>query len=425
MKISFLIDRFCGHSLFFIYSATLAWLLLSCLYFASSAQIEVDFVKPLLLFSTVFVLLYALLTKSLGRSSEILESRTYPLPERAAHLLIAVLFIGFSTIAVMHLSTLGYLPIIEAYQSTNDYEIARIRQQSYYNLAVWQRYASDYAIKGIGPILLVLAAQYRSRLFYPALVVGLIYTISLFVKANPVYLLLPLAMFFMLSGKGWRAVGVVMLMIVSVGLNWTSSSPPVRDDVMALLRTQDQHPRDLAKVPTASSMELNFPGSTVLASVHERLIIVPAQVTAQWYLYYVDPEQREKGCGYRVVARVIGCEYQHIPTKLHTLYYPDLVKMQGLTGSLNSGSYIHDFANFGYVGVLIGAIVFALLFTVLRLFCGTSPALLSLSLMPVLSLPEMPISTVLNSGGWLLIIFISMLLRYGGRLTCGSRLVSA
>jgi hypothetical protein len=175
-------------------------------------------------------------------------------------------------------------------------------------------------------------------------------------------------------------------------------------------------PGTVKQVPEARGMSMDFPGSTVVASVRERFVVVPAQVTAQWYSFYEDPERRERGCGYRLLARLIGCEYQHIPTKLYAVYYPELVKARGLTGSLNSGSYIHDFANFGYAGVLVGAILFALVFTAVRFFCRNSPALLALSLMPVLSLPEMPISTVLNSGGWLLIIFVSMLLQYGGRL---------
>jgi hypothetical protein len=36
--------------------------------------------------------------------------------------------------------------------------------------------------------------------------------------------------------------------------------------------------------------------------------------------------------------------------------------------------------------------------------------------MPVLSLAEMPLSTLLNSGGWMFIMLISLLVLYGGRL---------
>lgn len=415
--------RLRGHSLFLVYVASLLWLMLSCFHFANSAQIDLDFVLPLAVFTGVFSALYMGIARMLRDDAA--EPRLDPLPERLVHQLIAVLFAVFCGVVVMHLTTLGYLPMVKAYQSTNDYEIARIRQEGYYTLAVWQRYASDYAIKGVGPILLVLAAQYRSRLFVPALLVGLFYATSLFVKANSVYLLLPLVLFFSFSGKLRKAAAVAALMVASVGVNWSSSSPPVREDVSMVMNSVLRHAGKVRQVPGAQGMDMSFPGSTVVASIRERLMIVPAQVTAQWYSFYEDPERRERGCGYRVLARIIGCEYQHIPTKLYALYYPELVKARGLTGSLNSGSYIHDFANFGYPGVFVGAIVFALLFTAVRFFCRNSPALLALSLMPVLSLPEMPISTVLNSGGWLLIMFVSILLQYGGRLRRASRPASA
>ena len=373
-----------------------------------------------------------------------------PLPEPAVRAIIAAQFVLFACVAVMHLTTLGYLPIVKAYDSGNDYEIARIRQDGYYTLAVWQRYASDYAIKAIGPIVLVLAARYKSPFLYPTLVVGIIYTSALFVKVNPVYLLLPLVVFYALTLQLMRSVFIAGIMVVTVGLCWTSSSPAVREDAGYLLRVPmasvapaptvpaakssghesvapaptvsaatssgQESVAPARTVPAAKSLGHELPGAALYASVRERFVIVPAQVTWQWFFHYTESEQRERGCGYRLVAKLLGCEYQHIPTKLYAVYYSDLVKSRGLSGSLNSGSYLHDFANFGYPGVIASAVVFTLIFTALRMFCGASPVLLSLSLMPVLSLMEMPISTVLNSGGWLLIIFVSILLQYGGRL---------
>ncbi|MBE7366264.1 hypothetical protein [Ramlibacter pallidus] len=403
------------HSLFLLYAASLGWLMFACYYYASAARMDPEFVQPLLLFGAVFVGLYVLLWFLLRRRLPQVEQ--VPLPDGGVRIMIAVLFALFAGVVVMHLTTLGYLPMVEAHRSDNDYEIARIRQEGYYSLARWQRYASDYAIKGVGPILLVLAAQYRSRLLYPALAVGLFYTTSLFVKANSVYLLLPLVFYFSFTRAWKKAALMALLIVVSVGINWTSSSPPVREDVARLMEFVEgkgmRKPRD---IPTADSSLGDYPGAMVVASVRERLFIVPARVTAQWYFQYEEPERREDGCGYRLVARMLGCEYQHMPTKLYAIYHEDLVRERGLTGSLNSGSYIHDFANFGYVGVLAGAVLFAFLFTALRYLCRNSPAALCLSLMPVLSLIEMPLSTVLNSGGWLLVIFASLLLQQGGRL---------
>jgi hypothetical protein len=414
-----------AHSLFGVYAATLLWLLASCAYFASSAHISLTFAQPLLLFCGVFVALYAALAALVPEG--IANVRSNPLPEPLVHRLVVVLFVVFAGVAVMHLGTLGYLPIVRAFHSTNDYEIARIRQEGYYSLAVWQRYASDYAFKGIGPILLVLAAEYRSRLLLPALVVGVFYATSLFVKADSVYLLLPLVLFFVLRRRYGRAMMAALLMVASVGVNWSTSSPPVRADVSKIVAMElpGAARKPAPQVPGAAPLDTSLPGATVLASLRERFVIVPAQVTAQWFTYYQDAENREGGCGYRVLARIMGCEYQHVPTKMYGLYYADNVQKRGLTGSLNTGSYLLDFANFGYPGVAVGAAVFAVIFTALRFLCRSSAPLLALNLMPVLSLPEMPITTVLNSGGWLLIMLISLLLLYGGGLRPAPRAANA
>lgn len=400
------------HGLFLVYMATLLWLLASCIYFADSAGEELDFTRPLLVFTAVFLGVYV----ALGRAfkDKVAGVPASPLPDEVVRKGLQLLFVLFAGVVVMHLTTLGYIPMVRAFQSVDDYEIARVRQEGYYTLAVWQRYASDYAIKGMGPILLVLSAHFRSRLHYPALLVGLFYTTSLFVKANSVYLLLPLVVYYVLTSRKWRALLVAALMATSVGVNWTSSSPPVRDDVADVVSTIIYNePR---KIGEAKQVSGSIPGHTIFASVRERLVIVPAQVTAQWYYQYERPEMREKGCGYRLLAKVLACDYVHIPTKLYAIYYPDLVRKRGLTGSLNSGSYIHDFANFGYAGVVLGALVFGGIFTILRVFCRGAAPLLALSLMPVLSLPEMPISTVLNSGGWIMILAVSVLVQYGGLL---------
>ena len=408
--------RFAGlreHYLFLVYVTWFVWLLLACIYFANSAKESLQFVRPLVLFGSTLIGVYVVLIFA-NRSKRAAPQQT-PFPEEIVRHLLVVFFALFSAVAIMHLMTIGYLPVVRAFQLSNDYEIARIRQDGYHSLEIWQRYASDYAIKGVGPALLVLAAHYRSRLLYPAIAIGIFYTSALYVKANSVYLLLPLIFYYILTRQKLRATVVMLLMVVAVGLSWSSSSPDIRGDITNMKKFVTER-RDRPTINQVGSIG-EFPGHTIVASLRERLVVVPAQVTAQWYYEYENPVRREGGCGYRVVARLIGCEYVHIPTKLYAIYYADLVSQRSLMGSLNSASYIHDFANFGYLGVLFGAIVFAFMFYGLHLLCGSTPTFLALSLMPVLSLSEMPLSTVLNSGGWLFIIALSLFLQYGARVS--------
>lgn len=401
------------HSLFVVYFFWLIWLQLSSMYFARSAKEELTFTAPLLLFAVTFGLAYLFSTTALPRLLS--HEQSYALPDRWVRALLVGLLVLFASIAVMHLVTLGHIPAILAHQTNDGYEIAKIRANGYFSLEVWQRYASDYAIKGIGPTLLVLAARFKSWVFVPALVVGLCYTVALFVKVNPVYLLLPLIFYFFLCRRFVAAIAVLILMATSVAINWTASTPQLRsesqatEDVVNEIKAPNRH------INRPEQTSLNQAGLGWLLSIRERFVIVPAQVTAQWYFEYADPGSQEGGCGYRFMAKLLGCPYVHIPTKLYRIYYADLVRERGLTGSLNAGAYMHDFANFGYKGVIVGALFFGVLFCLIRFLCGTDPAFLALNLMPALSLAEMPLSTVLNSGGWLMIIGTCAVLRFGGR----------
>jgi len=402
------------HSLFVLYSLTLVWLLSSCLYFAQNANEPTEFARPLILYIATFWVGYFAVSRLVGRWSASPGMGTHPLSDRWINLLIISLFALFLGVVVMHLSTLGHLPAWRALHAEDDFAAARIRQEGYYALEVWKRYASDYAIKGIGPTLLVLAMHHRSPIFWPALLVGAFYTTSLFVKVNPIYLLLPLVFYLGMRRRFVAALGIALVMVTSVAINWSISSAEVREDLSAAaMPLIEKRPHAIGET---SRPQLDIPGWTLVLSFRERLIIVPSRVTAQWYYQYRDPVDREHGCGYRLVAKLLGCDYVHIPTKLYRIYYLDLVRDQGLTGSLNSGSYMHDFANYGYVGVVVGAVVFAFLFYALRFLCRGQAPLLALSVMPVLSLAEMPLSTLLNSGGWMLIMLVSLLILYGGRL---------
>ncbi len=404
----------CEHGLFVLYSLMLIWLLSSCLYYAQSADEPMEFARPLILCIATFWIGYFAVSWLIGGWTASPGLRMHALPDRWIDLLIVSLFALFLGVIIIHLSTLGYLPAWRAWHAQDDFAAARIRQEGYYALDVWKRYASDYAIKGIGPTVLVLAMHRRSPVFWPALLAGAFYTTSLFVKVNPIYLLLPLVFYLCLRRRFAAALGIAFVMVASVAVNWSISSAEVREDLGAAAMPLIQ--KSPHRIGEPSRPQLDIPGWTLVLSFRERLIIVPSRVIAQWYYQYKDSGDREDGCGYRLVAKLLGCDYVHIPTKLYGIYYQELVRGQGLTGSLNSGSYMHDFANYGYTGVVLGAIVFALLFSALRFLCRGQAPLLALNVMPVLSLAEMPLTTLLNSGGWMFIMLASLLVVYGGHL---------
>jgi len=302
----------------------------------------------------------------------------------------------YMTLVVTHFYILHSIPFLCAIGSSSDIEISIVRQQGYFNLPPLLRYASDYSVKALGPALLLLTYYFRSRLFWVVLATGVIYSLGLFARVLPVYLFFPLLVYQIMQRRWLHSIGTFAIMIVILTSVTVIASVTLQDSLIKRQQHDLIGPNDWRR-------------TSVLYALYERMLIVPGQVMHQWFQYYENLDEHERGCGYRWLAPILGCTYVHIPSKLYNFYHQENAN-QGMMGSLNSASFMTEYANFGPRGFILSALFAGLLFSVIMLIYGNHPLALPMNLPFIISAMETSVFTALHSGaGWLAMTLIFIL----------------
>lgn len=410
------------HGVFVVYLASLAWLATASFLFSlrvSRAAIGFWAVCGLAL-GVIAVYASALwLARRLWRTTQApREARPGvaaldPMRRR----LLLWLVVAYGLVVVSHLLLIGYIPIVTALRSSSDIGVSLVRQAGYFDLPPLMRYASDYSVKAVGPALLLITYYLRSRLFWVVLLIGGFYSMALIARVLPLILLAPLLVYMLLSRRWFQAAAVVCLLALMVGALASVASIAIREELREtateaiVLRDEARSVGKGYQASPAKSPEVeqDWRRTSALYAIYERALIVPGQVIDQWFYYYDRPDRREHGCGYRVLARAIGCEYVHIPTKLYAVFYQDNIA-QGMKGSLNAASFMTDFANWGYVGLAVSAFMGGLLFALVALIYRDHPLALSMNLPLIVVAMETNLMTAVNSGGGWLVMTLFFIL---------------
>ena len=312
---------------------------------------------------------------------------------------LLLLMVGFYGIIVLsHFLILGNVPLLEALFSDTDLDVSVVRQQGYFGLPEFMRYASDYAVKAIGPALLLFTYYFRSRLFWAVLVIGMIYSLGLFARILPIILFLPLVTYLLMLRRWGHLAAAIVTVAALVGAVTIMSSITLREAMQPVVIQKGYVIGDR-----------DWRHSSVLYALYERALVVPGQVIYQWFDYYDEPARREHGCGYRLLASWLDCNYVPVPSKLYVAFYHEQYE-QGMRGSLNAASFMTEFANFGPGGFLLSALMAGCLFVAVRVIYRNHPLALPLNLPLIVSVMEGNIVTAINSGaGWLVMTSIFLI----------------
>ena len=357
--------------------------------------------------------------------------------------MLLTLMVGLYGIVVFsHFLMLGHVPVLEALTSDSDLGVSVVRQKGYLVLPNFMRYASDYSVKAIGPALMLLTYYFRSRLFWAVLVIGAIYCVGLFVRILPIILFMPLLVHLFMQRRWLHVVVAIATVAVLVGALTILSSITLRESAMSAtenslnvlsgvvkmspsrdlrgevspsrdLRGEVSPSRDLRGEVSPSrdlrGEEGDWRRTSAIYALYDRALLVPGQVIYQWFEYYDEPDRRENGCGYRLLAEHIGCRYVPVPNKLYAAFYHENYE-NGLRGSLNAASFMTEFANFGPRGFLLSALLAGCLFAAVRVIYRNHPLALPMNLPLIVAAMESSILTAINSGsGWLVMTAIFLL----------------
>ena len=398
------------HRVFSAYCASLLWLLAANLWFAELTDKGLGHAPVVAAIIGGAILSYALIWKLLSLTTPQLtnwasETHAPPPLSRAKSLVLLGLALLFAAVFIAHMVTLGNIPILTAMSSSDDHGISVIRQQGYFGLPLWLRYMSDYSFKALGPALLVITYLYRQRLFWFVLLVGSLYSLAVFVRILPAIFLTPLLLLLLFQRRWLHLALTAGLLAALITIASSASAPDIRSTFVPEQSSSpivNQTDKDAAsKYQATQKVEKDWRTGSTLYAIFERALFVPGQVIDQWFYFYSRPEAREHGCGYRTLARLIGCEYIPVPSKLYQAFYQENTQ-RGMLGSLNAASFMSDYANFGFAGISVSTILTALLFCLVTIIYRDHPLALPLNIPLILVSMETSIITALNSGaGWL------------------------
>ena len=412
-----------SHRVFAVYLLSQLWLSLALFIYSQLADGSPTRVLYILGVAAGTIFFYAIALRLLEKAR---PSWTADLPvppgstmSPRRHKLLALIVGAYGIIALVHFLLLGNVPVLEVLTVETDLGASIVRQQGYFGLPGFMRYASDYAVKAIGPALLLIAYYFRSRLFWMVLVIGVVYTLGLFGRILPIILFLPLLVYLLLLRRWVHLAGAIAMVAALVGAITITSSIALRESTLHSIEKvmPEEKLSGVVRMPKTKdplsadplSADHDWRRTSTLYALYQRALVVPGQVIYQWFDYYDEPARREHGCGYRLLASWVGCSYVPVPSKLYAAFYSEQYD-QGMRGSLNAASFMTEYANFGPRGLVLSALMAGCLFVAARVIYRNHPLALPLNLPLIVSVMEGNIVTAINSGaGWLVMTSIFLI----------------
>lgn len=397
-----------------------------------------DYFGYLTLYLTALVICYALF--NLSKIKNTLSGFVGLLNKLDFNLNIFFLIIPTGFFILAHFIFLGGSPALEALSLNYIEEVAVLRFKISEGIPAWLAYGSAITLKASLPFLLLYFLYFKRQvLYWLALIVGSYYCFSLMQKSYIVGLLIPVFIY-CLSEKRYlyvlKYVGLILCIVFAISYisNPAGGSNP-RSIITQKINTTP--PASLNEEPTGTTGATEECGEvepiTVVAIVsdttpvvvnppsehsklyllayglYHRVAVIPGQVVTGWFQAIPCSKPFLNGAGYRLWAKISGDSYHDYSAELYPVLQPGFAA-QGLTGTVNVASFMYEFSNFGWMGLIFSGFFLALLFLIFEILFADSVKLkLSINTYPVLLLSSGAITTLMFSNGWGFIVLFYLL----------------
>lgn len=347
------------------------------------------------------------------------------------------LFLVCTVYIFLHFAYLGRVPVIAGALSDDYFEIMRIRQNVFHDAPAVFRYPPNFILKSLLPFLLLYYfVEGRIKPFWTSVGLATFYGLALMNKLFVVTPYVPLFLYLILNRHFLLAVAMAMIPVTFLALLvfvqnphvrpqlWTPTGeatasskplileiPSAQNALQVRLATQVAQPQKVAPEAFLMSEPTHSPSIQFLKTVYLRVFVVPGQVISAWFTNIPKELPYANGCGYRWLAALRGCEFQFYPALVHDIENPRLVE-EGVHGTMTAASFMEDYANFGTKGLIFGGVLLAFVLALItRLFAENWRWALILNFTPIAMILELPLSTVLLSGGWALTLLLYPIFR--------------
>ena len=314
-------------------------------------------------------------------------------------LLFIILFV------IIHLIFLNNIPCITAWKTLDYYKIAFIRQSINEHNNVLIKYISSFMIKGIIPFAVLYFYTQNKKSFYIILPVAIFYSLALMQKSLIITILIPLIVWLILNKQFVKSLILLGVSIVGMFFLVYTTNPNLRAtsiEINEAIRTSPYK---------RFYNNENFKNGGFIEAgdaVYTRFFLTTGLVAGHWFEKIPSQFPYAKGCGYHFLAPLMGCnfnDYDYSKIIYNAVYLKE--KKIGLKGTVTVASFVYDYANFGYYGLIVSAFLLAMLINLLNIiFLNNYKWNVSLNFLFIFWLSSGALSTLLFSGGWLITILL-------------------
>lgn len=331
--------------------------------------------------------------------------------------LIYILVGGLISYIIYHLVYLGGSPAIEAIGLSDNIEIAQLRRSITADNPKWMNYMSSFLLRAFIPFSILYFFVRDKKLWYwIILFIGCFYAFSLMQKSFIVSIMVPVLIYGIIKKKHWFTLVHISCIVVIIYSLVNISNPDIAESHTDNIVLQEE------QLPTASILsdsdhvqveETNGIAdkiATFSRGLFNRVFITPGKTASMWFDLVPEKAPFLNGDGYRFIAKIKGSEYHNYFAELYPLMYPEYAK-RGLKGSVNTASFVADYANFGIVGLILSGIILGLFLIFLESLFGNDFALkMGLNFYSIMIISSTLLTTTLLSGGWFLLLVMYLVL---------------
>lgn len=387
------------NNLFFVYLIVLLFLTIGVYYDSGFSYL------PYLICYSVFFVITYLLTDRYFRTNEQWSHRVEKLKSlfsiKSPDKFASILFAFTALFIVFHFIYMKNIPTISAFMSHNSFEIYKMRNAVSEESSLLVNYLSSFVLKAIIPFsVLYFFIQKKRNVFIVVMTVSAFYCLSLIAKSFLVTAFIPVIFLTLFSKRYLTSLGFFFFVFAGLNLLVFVANPALRGGDTNTI--------------SFSPVKKQEEGNGLLRSVRgltDRVFLTPGKIVSGWFESIPKDKPYLNGCGYRFLAPLLHCEYREYASELYPVLFPEFAE-QGYAGRVNAASFMYDYSNFGWIGIIFSAIIMAIVFVMINiLFAGKELIKFCVNIYYVLVLSSSALSTLLFSGGWGLMIVLFLICR--------------
>jgi len=388
-------NSFKSHTLFYLYTSILILILYGVV---NESGYKHFFYLSIYVFSFFIGYLLFRFSKIFLTITSFTKLSQYSLPLSKANIVALSLAMISFFIVLFHLFLLKGSPQIQSFYLETSDEVALLRRNITLITPIYVKYLSSILVKAVFPFLLLYFFHKRMFvLYFIVFFISCFYGFALMQKSYILTILTPIGVYSLLQKKYVYFIKHCFVIVGVTLIITLSANTDIKTNVI-----------ENEKEGTESFfLSMN----KLCQGIQNRVLLVPGRVVSEWF--DVIPEQKPylHGNGYRLLAKIKGERFVNYAIELYPVLRPQYVE-RGLQGSVNSASFMYDFANFGIFGLILSGILLSLFLTVIEaMFITDFRNKISLNLFNIMILSSAALPTTLLSGGWLTVLLLYILFK--------------